>query len=340
MTHRHNPHRGLDPLVEEIRKRDDPMLGVVFAWRFFEVLPAWLGRARRLGEYVELAIEIWKQRSKRYILVREFSTYLVFITIFLVFPIRQKCVLLVAHNVQTALNRPHERKLLLVLDWLGIRFACLESDEGVRHVLGIKNAIVFPHPVPLTPGNKLEQAGNPALVVVGVAGDLRPEKGLDRVIPTLSSALNRMPGLEFRLGTSNVKLAQAKWPTTPIHDTRDQDDYMAFLKSLDILVLSYPVEAYLYRASGVIAEATGSRTAVICTDVPCLRAQVLSPARGGLVLHSKEFSSESLLEAIRYLATQKAELLAALNINANERNASNVVKVLLDQLQTQANFET
>lgn len=323
-------------MVDEIRQRDDPLLGIVFAWRFAEVLPAWLGRARRLGEYLELASEIWKQRSKRYVLVREFSTYLIFLTILLVFPIRHRCVLLVAHNVQTALSRPHERWLLSVLNWLGVRFACLESDEGIRQVLGISNAIVFPHPIAFTPDNPLEQAGDPALVVVGVAGDLRPEKGLDKVIPALSHALNTMPGFEFRLGTSNVALAQAQWPATTIHDTRDQNDYMAFLKGLDILVLSYPEETYRYRASGVIAEATGCRTAVICTDVPCLRAQVLSPAKGGAVLHSEEFASESLLDAIRDLATQKSELLAALNINAHERHAPNVVNLMLAQLQAPA----
>jgi glycosyltransferase involved in cell wall biosynthesis len=325
----HNPHRGLDPLVEEIRRRDDQRLGIVYAWRFAELIPTRLGPLRRVAEYIELALRIWGERGRDHILLREFSTYFVFLTLLLVFPIRRKCVLLIAHNVQTAESKPREKHLLQWIARLGPRFACLESDAGMRAVLGVENALVFAHPVvacapPQQPGG--------ARRVVGVAGDLRPEKGLDLVIGRLSEAFRDDPDIDFRLGTNRVDVARQRWPQTEVSDTTAQSDYIAFLQQLDLLVLSYPEASYRYRASGVIAEATGCGTAVICTDLPCLRHQVMSPATGGAVLAPKAFAGEDIIDTIRTLAARGPQLAEALAENTRSREAAQIVDSILAQL--------
>ncbi|SIS92766.1 glycosyltransferase [Phaeovulum vinaykumarii] len=329
----HNPHRGLDPLVTEIQRRNDPRLGIAFAWRFADLLPPKLGPLRRIGEYVELAFRIWGQRQRQTILVREFSTYFFFLTLVLVFPLRRKCLLLIAHNVQSAERKPIEKQLLKVLSRLGLRFACLESDAGVQQVLGLHDAVVFPHPVVSVSNQSAASiAARPHRTVVGVAGDPRPEKGLDRVIPYLDEALRDREDIAFRVGTNRVVEAQSRWPKAQICDTSAQSDYMAFLEDLDILVLPYPEQTYRFRVSGVIAEATGCGTATICTDLPCLRQQVLAPAVGGTVLAPDAFTTPNLLAAIEALSAQRESLREALCENAKFRQPQAVVDTILGQL--------
>ena len=199
-------------------------------------------------------------------------------------------------------------------------------------MLGVTDAVVFPHPViamEAIPGNATDPLSQ---IVVGVAGDLRPEKGLDLVIPYLVNALSAQPSVSFRLGTNRVAEASQRWPSADIADTTAPQDYLAFLQSIDLLVLSYPDETYRYRVSGVIAEATGCGTAVICTDLPCLRMQVMSPAKGGAVLALESFVTETLLDTIRDLSAMQPQLQRALAENARARAPDRVVELILAQL--------
>lgn len=332
MTAAHNPHRGLDPLVREIEDRDDPRLGIVYAQKFDQLLPRWLGPFRRAGEYIEVAVRIWGKRHKDTIIVREFSTFFIFLTILLTLPIRKKCLLLVAHNVQKAADSPVQRGLLLLLLRLGVRLAVLETDEGTRKVLRIFDTVVFPHPIDGMP-DPASTTGGPALRV-GIAGDMRPEKGFDFLVPIISAIASADLPLEFSIGT-NTPRAMIPLPDSSrikFVDTTDYRDFINYLAGIDVAIMPYPEENYRYRVSGVIAEATGQGTACLTIDLPTLRAQVMTPAVGGRCLPRSEFTEEGLRNALIQMSAQRETLSRNLAENSAARQPSRIVDTILEQL--------
>lgn len=70
----------------------------------------------------------------------------------------------------------------------------------------------------------------------------------------------------------------------------------------------------------------------ICTDLPCLRMQVMSPATGEAVLQRKSFGTKALFEAIREFAAILPQLKYSVAENAQARLPEQVVDRLSDQL--------
>jgi glycosyltransferase involved in cell wall biosynthesis len=333
MIPHHNPHPCLDCLVEEVQRLGSHKLAIVFAWRFAEVIPQRFVFLRRITEFVELAFRIWANRNYDFILVREFSTYYFYITFALIFPVRHKCILLNSHNIQSATQKPIEKFLLELLSRLGVRFACLESSEGARLILGNADTVMLPHPVRVFPElPESKKFLRRSSTIVGMVGDLRPEKGFDLVIPYLIESLYGHNSIEFRLGSNRAAEAKCKYPSLVVSDTSSQDDYISFLLSLDILILPYNADAYTYRVSGVIAEAIGCGTAVICTDLPCLSRQVLFPVSAGAVLKPSDFLTPLITETIYALAADSENLREAIFENAIFREPRKAIEIMLSQL--------
>lgn len=330
MTNRHNPHRGLDPLVQEIEARSDGQIGIAYAWAFNDIVPQKLGPLRRIVEYLELGLRVWKLRHNNVILIREFSTYFIFLTLVLIFPIRRKCVLLIAHNAQSATYRPKEKFFLTLLSRLGLRFACLENDAGFVSLFGRKADAVFSHPV-VRQG--CDQHDGDRAFHIGVAGDIRPEKNLSFVLPILECLALKDKNLRASVGTNRVDIARQIAGSLEIVDTTDHEAYLSYLAELDVLILPYPAESYKYRVSGVIAEATGMGTPVICTDLPALRAQVLTPEQGGVCLPYAQFDENGLSEAIGDVKANRADIISALKLNSESRQPARIVDDFLAQIR-------
>ena len=325
----HNPHRGLDPLVRAINAGDQTLLSVVYAWRFALLKIGKLPVVGRLIEYLELWWAIVGHRHSRHILVREFSTYYVWLPVLLAFPMRRKLILLVAHNVQSAGRSSLERALLMLLYKVGVRYAVLEADDGLVQVLGITDGLVLSHPVPEP---KKSVVKPDATVRVAMVGDMRPEKGLDSHVNTLLDITADWEGIEFCIGTSKVPYVSEKWPGCSVHDTSSYESYCSFLASVDLLVVPYPESTYKYRASGIVGEAQAAGCAIVTSNLPVLKSQVLTPSISGVCLKTDTFDVLALRDALSGVLTSLDVMKVGAYENAVARQAEAIYASLVSKL--------
>jgi glycosyltransferase involved in cell wall biosynthesis len=326
---KHNPHRGLDPLVRAIDAGDQSLLSVVYAWRFAQFRIGRLPVVGRLIEYIELWWAIIGHRHSRHILLREFSTYYVWLPVLLAFFLRRKLVLLVAHNVQSADGNRLEKASLRLLHKIGVHFAVLEADDGLVQVLGIKNGMVLSHPVP-EPRNSIVKSDLD--VRVAMVGDMRPEKGLDSYIESLIDIISTRDGVEFCIGTNRVAYVSEKWPGCSVYDTSSYDSYCSFLATVDLLVIPYPESTYKYRASGIVGEAQAAGCAIITSDLPVLRSQVQSPEMSGVCLKNGKVDVPELANALSDAIAALESLKAGAYENAVARQAGAIYASLISKL--------
>ncbi len=137
--------------------------------------------------------------------------------------------------------------------------------------------LILPHPLagaivsrPPTP------SGEP---VVGVIGAVRSEKGSEAMLEALVQ-LRRDGRLPVRLvlGCPEADV-RALWQSRgyEVIDTDSRAAYLAALDLCDVVILNYQRERYLYRPSGVAADALSRGAAVVCPDFPLMRLQITRP---------------------------------------------------------------
>lgn len=240
------------------------------------------------GAHVRLIGQLWRHRQADLILVREFLTALAIVVWPLIWPLRRRVYFLVNHNLQEAHRRVFERTIVRLLARTGFRFACLETTAGFAEI-GItpdaERFLVLPHPLAgLVPVGPERQNGS-AEPIVGVIGAMRAEKGSEEILAALAQ-LRSEGRLKARLllGCPEDEV-RAVWHERgfEVVDTSGHEAYGEALQRCDVVVLNYRRDRYLYRASGVAADALARRTAVVCPDFPLMRHQLTVPARVGAV---------------------------------------------------------
>lgn len=303
-----DPHHGLRPFMAAARlaRAHIAVLPLVMHWEPRRPWP----RAAELvakslvftGAHLRLARALWRHRDRDLVVVREFLTQLVVIVWPLIWPLRRRVYFLVNHNLQEAHRRAFERALLRLLHRTGCRFACLETTEGFAE-LGIlpdeERFLVLPHPLePLAPPRPAGVAG--ALPVVGVVGEIRPEKGSVEILSMLKR-LRDEGRLQARLmvGCNDATLRDS-YATQgfEVADTSTRERYLEALDRCDVIVLNYRRDRYFYRSSGVAAEAMARRAVTVCPDYPIMRRMLREPVPVGAVFRGIHSLETALAEAL------------------------------------------
>jgi glycosyltransferase involved in cell wall biosynthesis len=264
-----------------------------------------IGPLWRMIEYAEVAAQIWKSRRSKLIIIREFSTFYVWITVALCFPLLGKLLFVVAHNVQKAHSSPLQARLLAALVSLGPRLACLETTDGALSILPQplhRRVICLSHPAPYEPSGPRDQRDQRSPLRVGLVGDFRPEKGSHKVLELLSELAAEPDANMIIMVGAKSEGASLSLPNIDIRSTATQQLYVEFLSSVDVLVLPYPSTAYQFRVSGILADACACGTPVLATDLPAFRAQLTTPAVAGACLPEDDFvCAEALRGALTTL---------------------------------------
>jgi glycosyltransferase involved in cell wall biosynthesis len=239
-----------------------------------------------------------RYRDHDLILVQSFNTLYLAAFAPLLWPFRHKMLLTMHHNLQFAHRRRHEKLILKGLFAAGFRFAVQEARDGVAE-LGIhasdRQILVLRPPVHDTRPVSIRDCSGRA--TVGIIGELRSEKRTHDLIALLVEARRQgRLAAELVLGCSDPRQL-ASWSGAGIKlvDTAAYEDYLAALASCDVIALNYEASSYYYRHSGVISDAAGVGTAVVCPDYPTLRRQVSEPVPVGYVFRTPE----ELVPAIR-----------------------------------------
>ena len=292
-------HKSLRPLEEACR---------LAGWQLL-TCPLTGGKLMILLRHLSLVFKIYKIRDQR-ILVREFSNLPLLLVFPLLWPLRKKIYFLINHNLQWAMRDPLERFGLTLLAKIGARWGLFETQsfQGVEN-FGIPSErnLVLPHPVSTVGRTLLSAQKKEAVPVIGVAGDYRPEKGIDELIGLLKKINgrrdSRLPMVGILLGVPNPEAAAHLDVETVCTDS--DEAYFEMISRCDVLVQNGAAGSYFYRASGPVADAAACGTAVVVPDFPMLGKQA---AGIGEVFQTLETGSAGrpLPEAIR-TAVEKAQ---------------------------------
>jgi len=192
-------------------------------------------------------------------------------------------------------------------------------------------------PSPVPPRSRPSQArrapGPADPMILGLGGEFRAEKGLREALETLAGSDLARDNIRILVGTPHVERTARELPnlrdTVQFFDTTSPTDYFQFLSTVHVLVLPYPGHNYRYRVSGPIADACSCGTPVLATDLPALRAQVLTPAQGGVCVSEECFASASCLhQALFELRAHWLEYSRGMTANAEARSVDAIASVI------------
>jgi len=241
-------------------------------------------KAGVLLRHFALVLHCWRTASDQHILVREFSTIPLLIAFPLLWPLRCRLLFFIHHNLQWAARSPVENFAFRLLTRCGAQWAVYEVQPNSATV-----SLELPHPVPRrVVGDK--SAGRP---VIGVAGYYRPEKGMDELLLLLKKHFS---DCDILAGVPNPEAVRI--PSVKVINTITEADYRAMLARCDVLVQNNARDSYFYRASGPVADAAASGTAVVVPDYPLMRHQVLYPVPVGEVFQTLEEMPDAVRRAV------------------------------------------
>lgn len=245
-----------------------------------------------LLRHVLLVFRCWRASCHRHILVREFSTLPLLLVFPLLWPLRGKLFFMIHHNLQWAVRSRVERFGMTALARMGARWAIFETQDfqGLEawNIPSLQN-LVLPHPVP----EQATEEKNNSRPMIGVAGYYRPEKGMDELLRLL---IKHFSDCEVVAGVPNPEAV--KLPGVRVVGTAADEDYRAMLARCDVLVQNGERDSYFYRASGPLADAAASGTAVVVPDFPLLRHQINSPVRIGEVFQCLDEMPAAVRKAV------------------------------------------
>ncbi len=303
-----DPHRALQPLIEAASQTAAKVavLPVPMHWDAWPWLPGPLQLVAKallfLVPHARMVGRIWRQRDHDLLVVREFLTVLLMVVWPLIWPLRRRVYFLINHNLQEAHRRVLERSVLRLLYRTGCRFACFETTVGCAEIGIVPDAerfLVLPHPLAaaIVPRPRARAADEP---VVGVIGAVRAEKGSEAMLEALLRLRHegQLPA-RLVLGCPEAEV-RAAWQCRgfEVIDTSSRAAYLAALDLCDVVVLNYQRERYLYRPSGVAADALSRGAAVVCPDFPLMRLQLSAPAAVGAVFGSLDELAAATTQAL------------------------------------------
>ncbi len=228
-----------------------------------------------LLRHVLLIFRCLEKASTPHILVREFSSIPLLLVFPFLWPMRKKLIFMLHQNIQWAAQRKSEHLALVALSKMGARWAILETQHlpnlGKFNLPSSRN-LVLPHPTHESPLREV-RVNSPA---IGVVGYYRPEKGMDELVETLKKMNggrgSRLPNLGILLGVPNPDAVAHL--DVEVVNTSTEKAYSELISRCDVLVFNNRSDGYFYRASGPVADAAASGTAVVVPDFPILGKQV------------------------------------------------------------------
>lgn len=254
-----------------------------------------------------LAWQLRKRRHYDIVFVREFSTVPLLLAAPVLWPYRKNTLFVLVHNVQMAHQRTRDRVALKRLFKMGFRFVALESAAGIKE-LGIdypgRQVLTLPLVHHGIPGRKSRTPGAQGRLVLGVIGRMRPEKDIDRLFSSLQAVVaSGRFAVDILIGCNDPAiLAQGRACGFRTMDTTQHEHYEQALQAVDMILVNYRADRYLYRTSGVIADALYRGIVVLCPDFPVFKAQVSTPQPVGATFPSLAELPQALEQAIALVA--------------------------------------
>lgn len=286
----------------------------------------------RIFQHIQMASYLSQtQTGYDAVLFTHFLNIPVFFT-FLFSGFRSKNIYLLAHYMQQVANNKFYFGLFRFYIWLGYTFLVFEETNVLKQLGFSKKErmhfMALPHPVMARPAYKKRTTS--AQKWVGLIGEVRSEKNIDSTLNTML-ALQKELGFKLILGAQDV----SAFPQVVLNEdiqymnTTSTAGYFEALAACDVVVLNYDEKNYALRASGVIADAAGTRTYSVCPDYPFMRHQVLWPAPIGVVFNQTTDLPRALQQA---LSLPDARLNPAFEAHYASRSANEIAQILATAL--------
>jgi hypothetical protein len=164
---------------------------------------------------------------------------------------------------------------------------------------------------------------------VGLGGTIRPQKGIldaDFLSAVQSGAQQSETPIELVAGFPNRPGYRENLPQEiEFIDTKNFDDYVRFIESLDVLVVNLRKDHYWCRSSGVVQGTLSAGVFVIVNDYPVARSQVSHPTNVGAVYTG----FQELTAMLRLLPEQIGEGFKDGNLQWNEEKSPKAIEIIL-----------
>jgi len=301
-----DPHQGLSRLQDVVRDLEIRKLPMSNGWAFKDPFSNYLWKL--LAHFVFLRIyadEVLKSPGKS-ILIREFLTIPLFLSLPLTFEARKNLVFLCNHNLAFAKRRWIHKFSLIALDFLGYQFAVFEDAQAWSECIGRlprKSPIVILHPCHQS-NTLIFDSRSRSVIRIAFVGENRPEKPVEQWMQLLaSSELADGEDLELLFCTPIDKVGFISIPSKySLVDTTTTAQYNECLASVDIAILPYDRDHYSWRVSGVLSDVLSRGVIPVVKNIPGMASQVLVPTKVGVLFESEEDflpAVQSAISAVR-----------------------------------------
>jgi hypothetical protein len=218
------------------------------------------------------------------VVAREFWNIPLLVVSPLLFPFRRRIYFNVNHNLRSL---PHQfPPSIVLLSRLGFRFILFDGRlAAATFCLAVRKQFSTPlFPISIEGASAELPPGHfDTSWVVGVVGDFRLEKGSKEEVIEIISRIGAIPGVNVTIGLREPGLAvERAGLVAQVVGTRSREEYVAFLQSIDILILFARQDRYYCRHSGTIMDAIACYATPVVPNFPVLASQISHPVRVGL----------------------------------------------------------
>ena len=267
-----------------------------------------------IAKHISKGLQILKSSDVDIKIVTEYNTSFLLI-VFLFSCFRSKNVyFLVHHNFQQSIRNRISwlfHFLALKIDYKFILFETHSVLEKLNFDHLQSKFVLVDQPVPSP--NSIRMKDCSGVPIVGIVGTYRSEKRYEIILSRLLEIKNTSKyDFKLLLGTNEFSAFNNKqFESVRKINTVNEKDYFLALSMCDILVVYHEKERYFYRTSGVIADAIGSGTFIICPDYPLFRRQITYPKKVGEIFKTLDELSiilEKVITKGKYLCSGDFEL--------------------------------
>jgi hypothetical protein len=210
---------------------------------------------------------------------------------------------------------------------------CIQSQ--LRFEPGRKLVLPMPRSTTFRLKPKTRRNDQNRTLRVGLGGTIRPQKGtLDSefLSAVIAGAAQSTLPVELVVGIPRSQGHGDRLPpdVEPV-DTDDYDAYVAFIQSLDVLVVNLRRDHYWYRSSGVVQDALSAGVFVIVNDYPVVRSQISAPVTVGKVYSDLPELSTILANLRRHVRGDRRHRSETWN---NARSPAETATALKRELET------
>lgn len=218
-----------------------------------------------------IAYEVYKNRNKDFIFLREFNAPVLIASALLCFPYRRKLLANVNHNFQVACEKAIHRHMLRILSYLGVKFFMFDGD-GLQASINFRCSLIS---IPFVVERKYECCRGmiKRKPLIGLIGGYRKEKRLEQTLESLM-ILRASCDFEILLATDCVAILEKYKNDVITKYTKSKYDYDSAFDAVDILCINYERSRYEWRHSGVIVDALSRGKLILAPAYPIFKNQI------------------------------------------------------------------